>query len=38
MSCASCPRVINEHGADKNTQTLVKLFESNAGVAIAPHG
>ena len=29
--------VINEHGAHKDTQTLVKLFESNAGVA-APHG
>jgi len=28
--------VINEHGADKDTQTLVKLFERNAGVAIAP--
>jgi NAD binding domain of 6-phosphogluconate dehydrogenase len=27
---------INEHGADKDTQTLVKLFERNAGVAIAP--
>ena len=23
--------VINEHGADKDTQTLVKLFERNAG-------
>jgi hypothetical protein len=30
--------VINEHGADKDTQTLVKLFERNAGVAIAPRG
>jgi len=29
--------VIDEHGADKDTQTLVKLFERNAGVAIAPH-
>ena len=29
--------VINEHGADKDTQTLVKLFERNAGVAIAPN-
>jgi 3-hydroxyisobutyrate dehydrogenase-like beta-hydroxyacid dehydrogenase len=28
--------VINEHGADKDTQTLVRLFERNAGVAIAP--
>jgi NAD-binding of NADP-dependent 3-hydroxyisobutyrate dehydrogenase len=28
--------VINEHGARKDTQTLVKLFERNAGVAIAP--
>jgi hypothetical protein len=28
--------VINEHGADKDTQTLVKLFERNAGVAIGP--
>lgn len=28
--------VINEHGADKDTQTLVKLFERNAGVAIIP--
>jgi 3-hydroxyisobutyrate dehydrogenase len=28
--------VINEHGDDKDTQTLVKLFEHNAGVAIAP--
>jgi 3-hydroxyisobutyrate dehydrogenase len=28
--------VINEHGADKDTQTLIKLFERNAGVAIAP--
>jgi hypothetical protein len=28
--------VINEHGADKDTQTLVKMFESNAGVAIVP--
>ena len=28
--------LINEHGADKDTQTLVKLFERNAGVAIAP--
>jgi 3-hydroxyisobutyrate dehydrogenase len=28
--------VINEQGADKDTQTLVKLFERNAGVAIAP--
>ena len=28
--------VINEHGADKDTQTLVKLFERNAGVAVAP--
>jgi hypothetical protein len=28
--------VINEHGADRDTQTLVKLFERNAGVAIAP--
>jgi hypothetical protein len=26
---------INEHDADKDTQTLVKLFERNAGVAIA---
>ncbi len=30
--------VINEYGADKDTQTLVKLFERNAGVAIAPRG
>jgi 3-hydroxyisobutyrate dehydrogenase len=29
--------VIDEHGADKDTQTLVKLFERNAGVAIGPH-
>jgi hypothetical protein len=28
--------MINERGADKDTQTLVKLFESNAGVAIGP--
>ena len=28
--------VINEHGADKDTLTLVKLFEKNAGVAITP--
>jgi hypothetical protein len=28
--------VINEHGADKDTQTLVRLFERNAGVSIAP--
>jgi hypothetical protein len=30
--------VINEHGADKDTQTLVKLFERNAGIVIAPQG
>lgn len=28
--------VINGHGADKDTQTLVRLFERNAGIAIAP--
>jgi 3-hydroxyisobutyrate dehydrogenase len=28
--------MISERGADKDTQTLVKLFERNAGVAIAP--
>ena len=27
--------VINEHNADKDTQTLLKLFERNAGVFIA---
>jgi 3-hydroxyisobutyrate dehydrogenase-like beta-hydroxyacid dehydrogenase len=30
--------VINEHGADQDTLTLVKLFERNAGVAIAGKG
>ncbi len=30
--------VINEHGADKDVTTLVKLFERNAGVAIAGKG
>jgi 3-hydroxyisobutyrate dehydrogenase len=30
--------VINEHGADQDTQTLVKLFEKNANVAITPKG
>ena len=30
--------VINEHGANKDTQTRVKLFEGNAGAAIAPYG
>jgi hypothetical protein len=28
--------VINEHGADKDTQALVKLFDLNAGVVITP--
>jgi hypothetical protein len=28
--------VINEHGADNDTQTLVGLFERNAGVSIPP--
>jgi 3-hydroxyisobutyrate dehydrogenase-like beta-hydroxyacid dehydrogenase len=28
--------VIDEHGADKDTQTLVKPFERNGGVALAP--
>jgi hypothetical protein len=28
--------VINEPGADKDTQTLVRLFERNAGIAITP--
>jgi hypothetical protein len=30
--------VINEHGADQDTLTLVRLFERNAGVAIAGKG
>jgi 3-hydroxyisobutyrate dehydrogenase len=30
--------VINEHGADQDTLTLVKLFEKNAGVTIAGNG
>jgi hypothetical protein len=28
--------VINEHGSDKDTQTLGKLFERNAGISIVP--
>jgi 3-hydroxyisobutyrate dehydrogenase len=30
--------VLNEHGADRDTLTLVKLFEKNAGVAITGGG
>jgi 3-hydroxyisobutyrate dehydrogenase-like beta-hydroxyacid dehydrogenase len=36
--CELFQTVVNEHGANKDTQTLVKLFESNTGAAIAPHG
>jgi hypothetical protein len=30
--------VIREHGANEDTQTLVKLLDSKAGAAIARHG
>jgi len=36
--CKLFQTVVNEDGANKDTRTLVKLFESNAGAAIAPHG
>jgi len=34
--CELFQMVVKEHGADKDTQALVKLFKSNAGIAIAP--
>ena len=36
--CELFQTVINEDGANKDTRPLVKLFESKAGAAVAPHG